>query len=128
MEATPPRSGGRTGCRPHSRPALARLGDGEEDHHPDGQGFLPGRPPRNANTRAWGKASATATSFAVGGWGIGWKGRRPPPWELSGRPSRDQADFDQAMAVESIERARAVLATCTSDGLETIVDVGEISR
>jgi hypothetical protein len=27
----------------------------------------PGRPPRNANTRAWGKASATATSFAVGG-------------------------------------------------------------
>src|SRR4029453_19063483 len=27
----------------------------------------PGRPPRNAKTRAWGKASATATSFAVGG-------------------------------------------------------------
>ena len=30
-------------------------------------GFSPGRPPRNANTRAWGKPSATATSFAVGG-------------------------------------------------------------
>ena len=31
------------------------------------RGFSPGRPPRNANTRASGKASATATSFAVGG-------------------------------------------------------------
>ena len=31
------------------------------------RGSSPGRPPRNANTRAWGKASATATSFAVGG-------------------------------------------------------------
>jgi hypothetical protein len=46
---------------------------------------------------------------------------------LAGHP-RDQADFDQAMAAESIERARAVLATRTSDGPETIVDVGEISR
>jgi hypothetical protein len=31
------------------------------------RGSSPGRPPRNANTRAWGKAAATATSFAVGG-------------------------------------------------------------
>ena len=36
----------------------------------------PGRPPRNANTRAWGKASATATSFAVGG---GASAGRPAP-------------------------------------------------
>ena len=42
---------------------------------------------------------------------------------LAGHP-RDQADFDQAMAASSIERARAVLAACTFDGLETIVDVG----
>jgi orsellinic acid C2-O-methyltransferase len=42
---------------------------------------------------------------------------------LAGHP-RDQADFDQAMAAGSIERARAVLATFTFDGLETIVDVG----
>jgi hypothetical protein len=42
---------------------------------------------------------------------------------LAGHP-RDQADFDQAMAAGSSERARAVLATCTFDELETIVDVG----
>jgi orsellinic acid C2-O-methyltransferase len=44
--------------------------------------------------------------------------------ELSAGHPRDQADFDEAMAAGSIERARAVLATCSFDGLETIVDVG----
>ena len=48
-------------------------------------------------------------------------------WSYLAAHPRDQADFDQAMAAESIARARAVLAACTSDGLETIV-VGEISR
>ena len=36
-------------------------------------------------------------------------------------------DSARARAAAPIARARAVLATCTSDGLETIV-VGEISR
>ena len=63
------------------------------------RGSSPGRPPRNANTRAWGKASATATSFAVGGGasaGRAGTGLKPLP------PSKERsANLSHALLVSS---------------------------